>query len=1022
MTETRAHATIARAERLLREHLAPAVYPVRLPLTVAAWTVPDEPVPFADAVRAPYEPVAIGQPWGSPWSTVWFRLDGVVPAEWTGGSLDNARFAGVLGGGAVADGLAVELLLDLGFTSAGPGFQAEGLLFRPDGTVVKGIAPRNQIIGIDKPGPFRFYLEAAANPDVLGAPISFAPTPLGDKATAGATPLYTLRAADLVRRDIACWQLEQDLNALIGLARELPQDSPRFARVVKGLADACAAVDPGDVSGSVPTVTAILAPLLAQPAVASAHTVVAAGHSHLDSAWLWPVRETIRKSGRTMANALALIDAHPQFQFAFSSAQQYAWVKQQYPDVFEGVRRAVAQGRWRPVGSMWVESDTNMPGGEALVRQLVLGKEFFAREFGVETLDVWLPDSFGYTGALPQLVLASGARWFLTSKLCWNDTDKMPHQTFHWQGIDGSRVLTHFPPAENYGVAATARDLAFHERNFTEKATLDTALMLYGWCDGGGGPTREMVASIERFADLEGAPKVVFGDPYQVFEEAERHADELATWSGEMYLEFHRGTYTSQLRNKQGNRRSEHLLREAELWAATAAVRCGAAYPYDELQDVWEAVLLNQFHDILPGSAIAWVNADAQRAYEHVADAVEVIIGDALGVLTGDGAQALVANAAPRARDGVPGLGVGVAEPFVAATLTRDADGLGATLNNDRLRVHVTARGRIDSAVDLRTGREAVPVGCEANLYQLHADVPKQWDAWDIDDVYRSAVTDLEGRIADVDDASATVTVAYEFGASTLRQAITLLPGGGGVRLVTDVDWHERQRLLKLAFPCDLYAGASTSEIQFGHIDRPTHANTSWDEARYEICAQRWIRVAEGDFGVGVANDSTYGHDVTTRTLADGRVVTVVRESLVRAPLFPDPEADQGRHRMATIYLPGATLSETIDAGYDANLPGRLVTGGDGVEPLVEVDGAGVIIEGVKLAQDRSGDVVVRCYEAWGQRTTARVAAGFDAIRVQTTDLLERPDGRLDVPGGIAELTLRPFEVVTLRFTRSGMA
>ncbi len=770
MTESRSQATIARAERLLRERVLPAIYPVRQPLDVAAWNVPGEPVPFTDAVRASYTPFHIGQPWGAPWTTTWFRLSGEIPADWVGDEDAFERFSGVLGDGAVRDGLAVELQIDLGFTDAQPGFQAEGMLWRPDGTVVKGIAPMNRAVGLKDAGPFTFYLEAAANPNVAGG-YHFAPTPLGDKATAGTAPLYTLKTAHLVRRDVVCWQFAHDLVALIDLAKELPADSTRLAKILKGLADVYTAVDPDDVAGSLVAGEAVLRPLLDQPANASAHTVIAVGHSHLDSAWLWPARETVRKAGRTLANALSLIEAHPDFLFAFSSAQQYAWVKDHYPDVFAGVRRAVQDGRLRPVGSMWVEADTNMPGGEALARQLLLGKEFFLREFGVETLDLWLPDSFGYSGALPQLVLASGGRWFLTNKLSWNDTDKMPHQTFFWEGIDGSRTLTQFLPVENYGVAATAHDLVFHEHNFTEKGVLDSAMMLYGWSDGGGGPTRDMLASIERFRSLEGAPKVELGDPYDSFREAERHADELATWSGEMYLEFHRGTYTSQLRNKQGNRRSEHLMREAELWAATAAVRQGAAYPYEQFEKLWQIVLFNQFHDILPGSAIAWANADARAGYETVATELSAVIADSLATLAGDGDVCLEANAAPQERTGVSALGIGPATPGLPASAERGPHGV--TLTNDRLRVHITPEGRVDSAYDRRAEREAVPAGMAANLLQLHRDTPKQWDAWDIDDVYRTPVENLAGTITAVDEASGFVVVDYRFGSSTLSQRLT---------------------------------------------------------------------------------------------------------------------------------------------------------------------------------------------------------------------------------------------------------
>ncbi|RIJ10133.1 alpha-mannosidase, partial [Clavibacter michiganensis subsp. insidiosus] len=312
---------------------------------------------------------------------------------------------------------------------------------------------------------------------------------------------------------------------------------------------------------------------LAAPAHASAHRVTAVGHAHIDSAWLWPVRETRRKVARTFSNVLALMDEDPDFVFAASSAQQYAWLKEDHPELFERLRQRVAEGRFVPVGGMWVESDTNMPGGEALVRQLVQGKSFFLEEFGIDSREVWLPDSFGYTGALPQIVRGAGAEYFFTQKQSWNETNTMPHHTFLWEGIDGSRVFTHFPPVDSYNSDLSGEDLARAERQHAEKAVSNASIVPFGWGDGGGGPTREMVAAAHRTRDLEGSPRVELGTPLSFFDAARAEIRDPHVWSGEMYLEFHRGTYTSQARTKQGNRRSEHLLREAELWLATAAVR-----------------------------------------------------------------------------------------------------------------------------------------------------------------------------------------------------------------------------------------------------------------------------------------------------------------------------------------------------------------------------------------------------------------------------------------------------------------
>ncbi|MCX6465500.1 MAG: glycosyl hydrolase-related protein, partial [Pseudonocardiales bacterium] len=764
--------------------------------------------------------------------------------------------------------------------------------------------------------------------------------------------------------------------------------------------------DPEDVAGTAAAARAELREALDRPAHASAHRVHAVGHAHLDSAWLWPVRETARKVARTVANVLSLMDDDPDLVFAMSSAQQFAWLQEHHPDVFARLRERVAEGRFVPVGGMWVESDTNLPGGESLVRQFVVGGRWFREHLGVECPEVWLPDSFGYSGNLPQIMAAAGARWFLTQKLSWNETNVMPHHTFDWEGVDGTRVFTHFPPVDTYGAELSGAELARASRRFAEKGRATRSLVPFGWSDGGGGPTREMLAAAARTADLEGSPRVAPSTPAAFFTAAQGEYPTPPVWSGELYLEFHRGTYTSQARTKRGNRRSEALLREAELWAATAAVRTGAAYPYAALRRCWETVLLQQFHDILPGTSIAWVHQEAERRYAEVAAELESLVDTALGHLAGPAGPPAVANAGPLPVAGVPAMGAGVPDPAPPVRLTPDGDGF--VLDDGTVRAAVDGTGRITSLV--RDGREAL--AAPANVLRLHRDTPAQWDAWDVDEHHRRSVRELTGTArADGD----TVEVAYATGSSTARQTIAL--EAGSVRITTEVDWHERQKLLKQAFPFDVHAGHATSEIQFGHVQRPVHVNTSWDAARFETCAQRWVHVGEAGWGVAVANDATHGHDVTRTTRADGATTTTVRLSLLRAPLFPDPTADQGRHSFTVSVRPGATVADAVAEGYRLALPPRPAPGP--VRPLVSVDHPGVVVEAVKLAEDGGGDVVVRLYEAWGGRATARVTAAFDHDGVVETDLHERPlPAPVALDGGV--LTLRPFRIATLRFRRAG--
>jgi alpha-mannosidase len=1009
----------ARIDRFVIDRIAPHLHRRRLPLTIEAWEAPGEPVSFAEATVQAFSPFAPGTPWSRPWGTTWFRVSGTVPDGW---GADPAT--------------ALEVVVDLGFTGRQPGFQAEGLVWRADGTVAKAIEPFNDHVPLElvaastAPGAaFAFFVEAASNPDV-GGDVFRLETPMGDPATAGDDPIYALRSIDLVERDTVVWELDRDVWTLVGLMRTLDRESPRRHIVLQALQRAVDVVDHADVAGTAGPAREALEAVLASPATASAHRVVATGHAHIDSAWLWPVRETRRKVARTFSNVLALMDDDPDLVFSASSAQQYAWLQEDHPDLWQRLRQRVAEGRFVPVGGMWVESDTNMPGGEALARQFVAGSAFFRRELGVESDVVWLPDSFGYTAAMPQIARAAGARSFLTQKESWNETNRMPHHTFLWEGIDGSRVLTHFPPVDTYNSQLSPAELDHAERENREKGVLDASIVPFGWGDGGGGPTREMMAAARRAADLEGSPRVTVGTPASFYDDARAALADPAVWSGEMYLEFHRGTYTSQARTKQGNRRSEHLLREAELWSATAALHGLVDHPHDELDELWRTVLLLQFHDVLPGTSIAWVHQEAEAAHARVAERLREIVSRAQEALAGQGDVAVAFNAGPVAHGGVAASSAIAVEGLPPrGRVTLEPDGDGWVLDNGLVRAVFDADGLVSSLVDLLSGRDLVAPGSRLGLLQLFRDAPNQWDAWDVDAAYARSRTDLvAARSVEVDG---TVLVTRRtLGDSSVVQRWTLEPGEAELQLVTEVDWHERQKLLKLAFPLDVHADRAASEVQFGHVQRPTHANTSWDVARFETVAHRWVHVAEPGFGVAVANDSTYGHDVTRSTRDDGGTTTLVRQSLLRAPVFPDPHADQGRHVLRSTVRVAPDVLDAVATGYRLNLPLRTVAGsGAPVAPLVTSSSAAVVVEAVKLAEDRSGDLVVRLYEARGSRARSTVSVDLSVGlgAAWRTDLHERElgAGGADVPGAgrwvagePVELTLRPFEIVTLRFAR----
>jgi alpha-mannosidase len=1007
------HLVEARLDRFVRDHLQPALYRDARPLAATAWQVEREPVPFETAVQQPFEPVSLGWRWGRAWSTVWLRVTGDVPAEWLPAPPSGTR---------------IEVRVDFGYNRSRSGFQAEGLAYRPDGLLIKAISPLNSWLPVAAGDTsVDVLIEAAANPDVAGE-YTFDPTPYGAWETAPDEPLYELKQLELALLDVTVWELLHDVWTLRGLMAQLPEGSSRRHEILRALEDMLDVLDPEDVSGTAPSGRSAIAEVLAKPAHASAHRIVATGHAHIDSAWLWPLRETVRKCARTFTNAMDLMDEHPDFVFSCSSAQQYQWMKEHHPQVFARIREKVAAGQFVPVGGMWVESDSNMPGGEAMARQFIAGKQFFLDEFGVECEEAWMPDSFGYSGALPQIVAAAGSRWFLTQKISWNQINRMPHHTFWWEGIDGTRVFTHFPPVDTYISELSGAELAHAERNFSEKGRATISLVPFGWGDGGGGPTREMIAAAHRTADLEGSPRVTMGTSRQFFEDAEADYPHAPVWSGEMYLELHRGVFTSQLRTKQGNRRNEALLRQAELWAATAAVRTAGrsgayVYPRAELQRAWQTVLLLQFHDILPGSSIAWVHREAEQRHAAVTETLERIIDEALGALGAAGAGAghdVLVNASPFEREGIPALGA--ARPAIARAPAAATDGVdGSTvLDNAVIRAVVDAHGHLISLIRHADGREAIAAGQPANVLRVHRDLPNLWDAWDLDQHYQRSVTELSAvdeRRVEATDGDAAVITVRRVGASTIEQRLILRPGASALEIENRIDWREREKILKLAVPLDVHADRIAAETQFGHLFRPTHTNTSWDAARFEACQHRFVHLAETGYGVAIANDSTYGYDVDRDTRPGGGTTTTVRFSLLRAPLFPDPESDQGEHVLRFRIAPGASIGDAVSLAYDLATPLRTLPASAAITPLVASSDPAVIVETVKLAEDGSGDLVVRLYESCGGQARIELTLDATAETITSTDLLERSlPGEPQGSGDRIALSFRPFQLRTLRF------
>ncbi|PZE93384.1 glycoside hydrolase family 38 C-terminal domain-containing protein [Curtobacterium sp. MCBD17_008] len=1000
--------TIGRARRVLDERILPEVHATAVPLDTAWHELPGEPIAPAEGLTLDFEPYEVGTPWGAAWGTTWFRLSGTVPAEWAGQR--------------------VEALVDLGFDKNMPGFQCEGLVYLSDGTPVKSLNPRNQWVLITEAAvggeTVEFFVEAASNPVLLDYH-PFLVTQEGDIRTSSPKRLYTSRRMDLAVFAAEVHELALDIDVLLELQEELPQ-GPRRMRILQALDDALDALDLQHIPETAPDARAALAEVLAAPAEASAHRISAVGHAHIDSAWLWPVRETIRKVARTTSSMTELIGQTDDFLYGMSSAQQYAWIKEHRPEVYAKVKDAVAAGRFLPLGGMWVESDTVMPTGESIVRHFSQGQRFFEREFGIRPKGVWLPDSFGYSPALPQLMRRAGFEWFFTQKISWNQVNKFPHHTFLWEGIDGSRVFSHFPSMDTYNSRLSGSEVAKAARQFRENRLASGSIAPVGWGDGGGGTTREMTGTAARLADLEGSARVTWEHPDAFFDRAKSELENPPVWVGELYLELHRATLTSQHQTKQGNRRSEHLLVEAELWCATAAARTDFAYPYDELDALWQQVLLQQFHDILPGTSIAWVHREAVERYAEIAARLEALIAAALSALAGDGDATVVVNPAPSLHGGALAQSAILTTDLEATTPVRleEADG-GFVLANDLVRVVVDGRGLVTSAVDLATGRDAIAPGQVANLLQLHQDFPNMWDAWDVDRYYRNRVDDLVDVTAlrgSVDeDGTARVSVSRSFSESTLTQEITLAPGTRTLEFDQVTDWHETEKFLKVAFPLDVRAEHTIAETQFGAQKRVTHTNTSWEAAKFETSMHRYVLVEEPGFGVALVNDSIHGFDVT-RDAVDGHVTTTVRLSLLRAPRFPDPETDQGvqTHRYGLVI--GTDVVGATAAGTVMNTSVRRITGAHGFVSLVQASGD-VVVSAVKLADDRSGDLVVRVYEPAGRRGTGGLAVDGPFGEPVEVTLLEETDPALPgvaaVTDGVAAFPVDAFEVRTFRFPRT---
>lgn len=888
------------------------------------------------------------------------------------------------------------------------------------------------------------------------------------------TPLV-MRACAVVQIDPPTREFIAAARVALGAAKALAPEAPARSGVLNALHAAFVALDTREPFGaafyaSVPVALATLRAGLARAGAPLEVGLTATGHAHIDVAWLWTLAQTRQKAARTFHTVLRLMEQFPEYHFTQSQPQLYDYVRRDHPALFEAIRARVAEGRWEATGGMWVEADCNLSGAEALARQFVLGRAFFREHFGAgaETPVLWLPDVFGYAWALPQLIKQAGLEYFFTIKIGWNQYNRLPYDSFWWQGLDGTRVLTHFSTAPEHGSAyastynapATPDSALGAWKSFQQKEAQTEVFMAFGYGDGGGGPTREMLENLREMAAFPGLPRARQRSAGEFFRELEQQSGPaLPVWNGELYLEYHRGTYTTQARNKAANRRSEFLLHDAEFLAALAAGRDPAyRYPQAALRQAWELVCLNQFHDIIPGSSIGPVYADSQQQYAEVRALGEAVRAEALAVLHRQmGGDLLLVNPTGFAREDLafwPGAlppgrrlagaftqsvaggtligGVALA-PYSAQGLAWEAGPPTAPdparlpltaspggLENAYLRVALNAAGDVTRVYDKAAAREVLPAGAVANQFQAFEDRPLFWDAWDIDIFYDDKVFLAEPAdsitVIESGPLRATLEIRRRLLHSAFVQRLSLAYNSPQLEVETVIDWRERHILLKAAFPVEVLAPTATHEIQWGSVQRPTHRNTSWDWARFETCAHKWVDLSEGGYGVALLNDSKYGHDLRDN---------VIRLSLLRSPTIPDPEADQGEHRFVYRLFPhanpeggGVRPAQVAAAAYALNDPVLVhaAPGGGpaGVLPALVTGPENVIVETVKQAEDGDG-LVLRLYECHRQRgwVTLRINAPFQTA--WRTNLLEAEPQPVAATADGVRLYLRPFEIVTLR-------
>ncbi len=982
-----------------------------------------EQMDYGKAMRRRFRPVGKGLSWGRQFEYGWFRGSFEIPPQ--------------------AHGKKVVVI---------PHTKQHALIFI-NGREAGAVDERHKTVTVTDHAEagerFDFAMEVYAGNvfPPLGGPVPYQDGTEEDEGR----PLARLECVEHAVIDEELFALLMDAQTLLDLHHVIHPKSLRAARIRNGLLDMTFAVDPESPPETfevqVKQGRRILAELLECRNGSTVPTITCVGHGHLDVEWLWPLGETIRKNARTFANQLSLIEEYPDYVFLQSQMFLYDLLRRRYPDLYERVKEAVRKGNIVPEGGMWVECDTNVTGGESLIRQFLHGIRFCREELGYDPKVVWLPDTFGHTGTLPQIIRGVGMKYFFSAKLLWNYTggEDFPYNTFWWEGIDGSRVLVHLAATYNGDTFPRAINQIWENRRQDD---ISMMLLPVGWGDGGGGPAREYVESLRRQKDLEGTPRISISPPARFFETVEREEPPAETYRGELYLPEHRGTYTSQARVKKYNRIMERLLRETEVWSTTAMLG-GHTYPTGELDSLWKRLLKQQFHDILPGSSIRRVYEGAEREFEEMIEEASTLMKKALSSLatTKKGrlsvfnslnkertvlvplphhAQGATAKGAPLPvqRMGDTTLAEVSLPPLGGITLelteqqeehrqsTTHADASKRIMENEYVRISFDEYGAITSLFDKETGREIA--GGKCNLLRLFRDIPGDFDAWDIDRFYEKEEVPLTEEAsfeaAESGPLAAMLRIKRRIASSELTQEVWLRRNSRRIDFKTTVDWRERHRMLRVDFNVAYAPENALHGIQFGYLQRPTHRSRPHDADMFEVCHHGWSALVEDGGGFALMSDYKYG-------IGSGRGKLSL--TLLRSPMSPDEKADLGHHEFTySAYLWNGPFvsSNVIWEALDLRTP-PIITEGDCKDMLVpEIEGSdNVVLETMKTAEDGSGDIIMRMYEAMNMHERCRIRIPFPVDGAAETNLLEEPLRSLPVREGCVEIEFGPFEVKTLR-------